>query len=85
MLNGADVLAVDSSKARQLSLIAELGSRMPKTRVVHRRDDLLEATRRLRFPLMVKANIGGSGAGIIRYASRGGAALARSADGMVPG
>ena len=36
VLNGADVLAIDSSKARQLSLIAGLGLAIPGTRVVHR-------------------------------------------------
>jgi biotin carboxylase len=37
--------------------------------VVHRRADLERAAGELRFPLMVKANIGGSGAGMIRYES----------------
>src|SRR5207253_2439498 len=69
VLNGADVIAVDSSKARQLSLIAKLGYGVPKTRVVHRRDDLIDAARDFEWPLMVKANIGGSGAGITRYSS----------------
>ena len=36
VLNGADVLAIDSSKARQLSLIASLGLAVPETRIVHR-------------------------------------------------
>ena len=70
VLNGADVLAVDSSKARQLSLISRLGYGVPATRVVHRREDLLPATDGMAWPLMVKANIGGSGAGITRYADR---------------
>src|SRR5206468_1605527 len=69
VLNGADVIAIDSSKARQLSLIARLGYAIPDTRIVHRREDLIAAARTLRWPLMVKANIGGSGAGITRYAS----------------
>lgn len=69
VLNGAEVIAVDSSKARQLSLIARLGYRVPSTRVVHRRQDLLAAARTLRWPLLVKANVGGSGAGIVRYRS----------------
>src|SRR4051795_6424249 len=43
VLNGADVLAIDSSKARQLSLIASLGHAVPETRVVHRARDLLSA------------------------------------------
>jgi glutathione synthase/RimK-type ligase-like ATP-grasp enzyme len=69
VLNGADVLAIDSSKARQLSLITSLGYAIPKTRVVHRAKDLPAATEGLEFPLLVKANIGGSGAGIVRYSS----------------
>ncbi|HEX8444105.1 MAG TPA: alpha-L-glutamate ligase [Allosphingosinicella sp.] len=69
VLNGADVLAIDTSKARQLSLITGLGYAVPETRVVHRPDDLLAAARTMTYPLLVKANIGGSGAGIVRYSS----------------
>jgi len=83
VLNGADVLAIDSSKARQLSLIAGLGYAVPETRVVHRRQDLAAAGADMAFPLLVKANIGGSGAGIVRYASL--EELKRSvSDGTVP-
>ncbi|MEA2999128.1 MAG: hypothetical protein QOH04_2661 [Sphingomonadales bacterium] len=71
VLNGAEAIAVDSSKARQLSLIAGLGHEVPETRVVHRKEDLLAAAAQMRFPLMVKANTGGSGAGIVRYADVG--------------
>src|SRR5579884_2589867 len=70
VLNGADVLAIDSSKARQLSLITGLGYSVPRTKVVHRTRDLLDAVDDMAFPLLVKANIGGSGAGIVRYASK---------------
>ena len=69
VVNGAEVLAIDSSKARQLSLIASLGYGVPKTRIVHRVGDLEAATEGMAFPLLVKANIGGSGAGIVRYSS----------------
>lgn len=69
VLNGADVLAIDSSKARQLSLIRSLGYAVPETRVVHRAKDLLSASEGMAYPLLVKANIGGSGAGIVRYSS----------------
>ncbi|HEX8262556.1 MAG TPA: alpha-L-glutamate ligase [Allosphingosinicella sp.] len=83
VLNGAGVIAVDSSKARQLSLISRLGYCVPETRVVHRREDLLAAAGTMRWPLLVKANIGGSGAGIVRYG--GEAELAASvAEGTVP-
>jgi glutathione synthase/RimK-type ligase-like ATP-grasp enzyme len=70
VLNGPEVLAVDSSKARQLSLIAGLGLAIPETRVVHRREDILTAAEGMAFPLLLKANIGGSGAGIVRYDER---------------
>jgi glutathione synthase/RimK-type ligase-like ATP-grasp enzyme len=83
VLNGAETIAIDSSKARQLSLISTLGYRVPETRVVHRREDLAAAARTMRWPLLVKANIGGSGAGIVRYSSE--AELAASiADATVP-
>jgi glutathione synthase/RimK-type ligase-like ATP-grasp enzyme len=83
VLNGSDVMALDSSKARQLSLISGLGFAIPETRVVHRAQDLLGASEEMEFPLLVKPNIGGSGSGIVRYSSRG--ELKRSIDdGSVP-
>ena len=83
VLNGAEVLAIDSSKARQLSLVTSLGIAVPETRVVHRVADLLAATEGMAFPLLVKANIGGSGAGITRFASRDELSAA-VAEGSVP-
>ena len=67
IINGADVLAIDASKARQLALIAALGLAIPATRIVHRAADVAAAADEIGFPLVVKANIGGSGAGIVRY------------------
>ena len=83
VLNGADALAIDSSKARQLSLITSLGYAIPETRVVHRARDLLAAAEDMSYPLLVKANIGGSGAGIVRYSSAD-ELHASIADRMVP-
>jgi len=83
VLNGARSFAVDCSKARQLSVIAELGLDAPATRIVHRREDLLAAAETLSWPLLVKANVGGSGAGIARYQSRE-ALRAAIADGSLP-
>jgi len=67
VVNGGRAFAIDSSKARQLSLIASLGLDVPATRVVHRAEDVVAAAEGLAFPILVKANIGGSGAGIMRY------------------
>jgi len=71
VVNGADVMAIDASKARQLALIASLGLAIPETRVVHRAADIEAAAATLAFPLVVKANIGGSGAGIMRFDNMG--------------
>jgi glutathione synthase/RimK-type ligase-like ATP-grasp enzyme len=70
VLHGSHVLALDSSKARQLSLITSLGHAVPKTCVIHRARDLAAVADGFAYPLIVKANIGGSGAGIVRYTSR---------------
>lgn len=67
VLNGSEVLALDASKARQLALIHRLGLAAPATRVVHARMDLIAAADEIGFPLVVKADIGGAGAGIVRY------------------
>lgn len=67
VVNGADVMAIDAAKARQLALIASLGLGIPETRIVHRAADIEAAAATLSFPLVVKANIGGSGAGIMRF------------------
>ena len=70
IINGPEVMAIDSSKARQLSLIESLGLAAPRTRIIHRLRELPEAARAIGFPLLVKANIGGAGAGITRYNSK---------------
>ncbi len=67
VLNGSAALANDASKARQLSLIHALGLAAPDTRVVHARADLVAAAKAIGFPVLVKADIGGAGAGIARY------------------
>jgi len=67
IINGPEVLGLDSSKARQLSLFRSLGLAIPSTRVVHRIADLVVAAEGMSYPLLVKANIGGAGAGIVRF------------------
>jgi glutathione synthase/RimK-type ligase-like ATP-grasp enzyme len=84
VLNGTRALAVDTSKARQLALISRLGLAIPATRVVHRAADVPAAAEAIGFPLVVKANIGGAGAGIVRFDTRE-ALRAAVADGGLPG
>jgi biotin carboxylase len=67
VVNGSRGFRVEISKALQLSLLASLGLKYPRARVVNHPAEVPEAARGLRFPVVVKANVGGSGAGIVRY------------------
>jgi len=83
VINGPAVLAYDLSKARQLSLFKRLGLDTPKTRVAHRREDIPRLAAEIGYPVMVKVNVGGSGAGMIRYDSPDELAPAAQ-DGLTP-
>ena len=67
VVNGAEAYALELSKATQIDLLAGLGLPYPATRVINHASLAVEAAASLRYPVMVKANIGGSGAGIVRY------------------
>jgi biotin carboxylase len=69
VINGSRAFAVETSKALQLQLLNSLGLPFPKTRVVNCTDEILAAARQLGFPLLVKPNIGGRGACIVRFDS----------------
>src|SRR3954453_8862219 len=69
VINGAQGFRVETSKARQLELLASLGLKYPRARVINHPALAPDAARGLRFPVVVKANLGGSGAGIVRYDS----------------
>jgi glutathione synthase/RimK-type ligase-like ATP-grasp enzyme len=64
VLNGRAAYEVELSKAAQAALAAELGLAYPQTRVVSSAGDAVRAAEELEFPVLVKPNIGGSGAGI---------------------
>jgi glutathione synthase/RimK-type ligase-like ATP-grasp enzyme len=67
VVNGSAAYAVDTSKALQLQILSELGIAYPRTRVANSAAAVAAAARELTYPLLVKANIGGSGAGIVRF------------------
>ena len=67
VVNGLKGFAYELSKARQLTLLEHLGLPYPKARVINHASKAVEAATDLRFPVVVKANIGGSGAGIVRF------------------
>ena len=70
VINGQRAFAIEISKARQLSLLDSLLLPYPRTRVINSPSIAVSASEGLRFPIVVKANIGGSGAGITRFDSR---------------
>ena len=80
VINGYEAWRTEISKAYQLSLLAQLGLAYPRARVIHHPSQAPAAAAGLRFPIVVKPNIGGSGAGIVRFDTAD--ALARSAAGL---
>jgi len=82
VVNGAQPYTVEISKAMQLDILRELALPYPRARVINHASAAVDAARGLRFPVLVKANIGGSGAGITRFESE--ASLAKAAaDGTI--
>ncbi|HXB25179.1 MAG TPA: hypothetical protein VNV25_10675 [Gemmatimonadaceae bacterium] len=67
VVNGASAYAMDTSKAIQLDALAALGLPYPRTGVANSGATAVEAAQGLRYPILVKANVGGSGAGITRF------------------
>ncbi len=69
IVNGPGAYALEISKSRQLDLLEQLGLRYPASRVINHADAAPAAAAGLRFPVVVKPNIGGSGARIRRFDS----------------
>lgn len=67
VINGLKAFRTELSKAAQLSLLDSLGLPYPKARVIHRAKQAVAATEGLRWPVVMKPNIGGSGAGVKRF------------------
>ena len=67
VINGFKAFASELSKAGQLVLMDKLNIPYPKARVIHRAAQAEEAVVGLRWPIVVKPNIGGSGAGVKRF------------------
>lgn len=67
VVNGSKAYAIEISKARQLSLFERLRVRYPRARVINHPRQAPLAAADLHYPLIVKPNIGGSGAKIQRF------------------
>ncbi len=69
VVNGSRPYAMEVSKAEQLAVLQELGLPYPRARVVNSGAAAVRAAEGLRYPVLVKANVGGSGAGIAEFAT----------------
>ena len=67
VVNGTRAFLTEISKARQLALLDSLGLAFPRARVIHDPRQAPAAASGLRFPIVVKPNVGGSGAGVRRF------------------
>ncbi|HEY2066226.1 MAG TPA: hypothetical protein VGG84_09735 [Gemmatimonadaceae bacterium] len=69
VVNGSMTYGYELSKATQLDALATLGLPYPRSVVINDPSQAVAAAEDLRYPVLVKANIGGSGAGITKYES----------------
>jgi glutathione synthase/RimK-type ligase-like ATP-grasp enzyme len=67
VVNGVKAFRSELSKATQLAMLEGLGLGYPKARVIHRASQASAAAEGLRFPVVVKPNIGGSGSGVVKF------------------
>ena len=67
VVNGRLAWAVEISKAHQLALFRRLGFPYPAALVINHPAQAPAAAEAIRFPIVVKPNVGGSGAGIRRF------------------
>ncbi len=64
VINGYDAYLVETSTATQLGIYEALGIRHPRARVINHPSQAVSAAQEMDYPVMVKPNIGGSGAKI---------------------
>ena len=70
VVNGYRGFAHEISKAQQLSTnLEKLGLPYPKARVINHVSQVLDGAEAIGYPVVIKPNIGGSGAGIEKFSS----------------
>ena len=69
VINGCKAFSFEISKAAQLALLHSLGVATPRSRIVNCATQAASAAQQIGFPVIIKPNIGGRGAGVIRFDS----------------
>jgi len=82
VINGYQAFTLETSKTLQLSLLQQLKLPYPRSRVINHASQALAAAQGLRYPIVIKPNIGGSGAGIRKFDDEAVLARAVQLDGI---
>jgi hypothetical protein len=69
VVNGYRGFAHEISKAQQLTNLEKLGLPYPKAGIINHVSQALDAAKAIGYPVVIKPNIGGSGAGIEKFSS----------------
>jgi biotin carboxylase len=69
VINGYKAFSLEISKAAQLALLHSLGLATPRSRIVNCAIQAVSAAQGIGFPVIIKPNVGGRGAGIKRFDS----------------
>jgi len=69
VVNGSRAFTHEISKALQCTVLEALGLQYPKAVVINHPSQALSAAEKIGYPLIIKPNIGGSGAGIKKFNS----------------
>jgi hypothetical protein len=67
VVNGSAAYRLEISKAAQLDLLHQLMLPCPRSRVINHASQALSAAAGFRYPIIIKPNIGGSGAGVQKF------------------
>jgi hypothetical protein len=69
VINGCKAFSLEISKAAQLALLHSIGLGTPGSRIVNCAIQAVAAAQEVGFPVILKPNIGGRGAGVMRFDS----------------
>ena len=69
VINGSHTVLIETSKAKQASILSDLNISQPKTIVLNNINQIEKYICDFQFPILIKPNCGGSGAGIQKFKS----------------
>ncbi len=67
VVNGARAHFIGASKAMQNGIFSSLGLHCPRAIAIYRAEDSVAAAENIGYPVIIKPNLGGSGAGVAKY------------------